>query len=203
MKMRSGIRIGFALAMAVLMIAGCCNNPPQYHYPISSTILGLTPYNAGSIFHLRHSAGPIVRMEVISENRSDYKVNPCGNCCTEEYRDQYVIYFQSDSAALQFQVQISQEGQEGTYAPARLELNLGATGVFYADFQADGACRQQASMTCRDTMQVADRVYYNVFELQNQSSNQADATPDRLYYCPSDGLIKFSTYGGAYWELVR
>jgi hypothetical protein len=202
MVKRNVYRIGLVLAAVVLLVSGCCNQPTEYHYPISQNLLNLSPYHAGSIFHLRHSAGAIVRMSVVDESHAETNVGSCGSCCSEEFRDQYFIYFQSDSVSLQFHVQISQDGSQGEYAPTRLELTLNTVGVFYADFGPDAACSAQTGMTCHDTMQVAGRIYKDVFEFQNQSTNQAAGTPDRLYYNGSNGLLKFTTYGGAYWELV-
>jgi hypothetical protein len=195
--------IGLVLAMLTVGFSSCCNNPEEFHYPIPKNVLALNPYHGGSDFHMRFSGGGLVRVAAISENRNEYQLSQCGGCCATEYKDEYFIYFQADSGSIQVTVNISQTGTEGVFAPARLGITLGSNGVFYADFQSDGLCRQQDGMNCLDSLQVAGRSYYDVFEFRNHSSNQAANNPDRVYYNASDGLLKFTTYGGAYWELVQ
>jgi hypothetical protein len=201
--MRNRILIGFVLAVMAMGWTGCCNSPDTYHYPIPTGVMALIPYNGTSTFHLRISTGKIVRVTAISENRSEFEVDPCNSCCKKEFQDQYFIYFQADSGGFQATIQVTQTGTEGVFAPARLSVTVNTNGVYYADFQPNGACELQDGMSCMDSLVVAGRTYRDVFELRNHSSNQTAAYPDRLYYNASDGILKVTTYGGMFYELVH
>jgi hypothetical protein len=152
---------------------------------------------------LRHSSGAIVRLEALSESRSESQVQNCADCCSKEYEDRYTIVFRSDSASLQLQLEITQTGEKGVYAPANVAFTFNTSGIFYGEF-ADGSCTSQSSQFgCIDSATVAGQNYTSLIEFYNQGSNHGPAVAQSLLFSPQQGLVKLTTYDGNSWELVR
>lgn len=189
------------LAAATLVIAGCCNNPTEYHYAIPPAIKAMVPYNALSSFEMRHSTGRRLRFTSIHENLTEFSHKGCSSCCSEEFSENYSNYLKSDSAGMELRINLLQDGEEGVADPARLEIDF-AGAKFFAEF-TDSTCSAQSSMECVDSIYVAGHLYHDVFLLHNQSTS-GNAAFSKLYYDKSWGVIRLDAADATLaWELIR
>jgi hypothetical protein len=189
-----------ALVLFVFVLNGCCK-PEEFHYTIRPAVRAMVPYTGSSSFEMRHSSGRVARFHAFRVHEAEDAVEDCADCCSREFRQTYAVYFQVDSSDIQANIQVSQTGQAGVYAPTDFEVHL--DGAFYfADF-TDSVCAAQPALTCLDSLVVGGQVYRDVFEFCNQRNGYVPSET-RMYYDPAVGILKFTESDGVgFWELVR
>lgn len=202
----------FATFLLLSVLAGCCFERKEIHYEIPPYAYSLIPYDTGSTFRMRDTAGTVTTFEYASASLEDWSRGTCARCCEEAFVQEFRFRMQGGSPPMELEFGLLQDGDGGqsVHDPTLFQLTFNNGAQFnwtrcFIDFGGECNTDPLVGVACLFNHEVAGVMYDTLYHFDRPlfvrdilNDNDVNA----MWYSTDAGLVKYTTVSGNVWELV-